>query len=252
MPAPEQSCWWQRLIIRLVFFCGKRCSFPFVLSCWGIISFCQGVWKNYLGAYGIKWGRKNRPGHKVLIKTLHSYRKRKPRFDLNSVSGKGFILVIFEAFWLALAKQSCRKLGLVSITQQCSRSLPACQAGVVFQSVHHVQCAPAFPRKLECFVSKALFHNKLSYMIRKARSWMAATQERLSPTQPWGWSSSEVCERWEACTPAAQCGVTWGKAGGRMGGRTQTGSAVTSIHLSWPPASRSSICIQALGKRKVH
>lgn len=75
--APEQPRRWQRLIIRLVFFCWKRCSFPFVVSCWDIVSFCQGIWKNSLGPYGIKWGRKKSPQPQALIKTLHSSRNRR-------------------------------------------------------------------------------------------------------------------------------------------------------------------------------
>ena len=215
--APEQPRRWQRLIIRLVFFCWKRSSFPFVVSCRDTVSFRQRIWKN-----GIKWRRKNPPRHKAPIKTLHSYRNRKPCFDLYSVSGKGFLLVIFEAFWLPLAEQSCRKLRPVSITQQCSHSPPAWRAGVVFQSIHHVQCASAFPRKLERFISKGLFHNKVStgYMLGKVGSQMAAAQDRLSPIQLSGWPSSEVYGRRGACTPAAQCGDTGGKAGARMRGRT--------------------------------
>lgn len=179
-------------------------------------------------------GEKNPPSHKALIKTLHSYRNRNLRFDLNSVSRKGFMLVIFEAFWLPLAEWSCRELRPISITQQCSPSPRACWAGVVFQSIHHVRRAPAFPRKLERFVGKALLHNTVStgYTVGKVRSRMAAAQEML--TQQGGlW---KVGSRYP-CSPV-QChqGKGWG---GRQDkrenvGRISSRSAVTSVHLSWP------------------
>lgn len=151
------------------------------------------------------------------------------------------MLVIFEAFWLPLAEQSCRKLWLVSITQQCLPSPPACWAGVVFQPVHHVQCAPAFPRKLERFISKALFHNKVSagYIIGKVRSQMAAVQERPSSGCGAEPAARSVWGRWEACTPAAQCGVTEERLGTGWGEeRRISWWAVTSIHPSWPLAFR--------------
>lgn len=165
------------------------------------------------------------------------------------------MLVIFEAFWLPLAEQSYRKLWLVSITQQCLPSPPACWAGVVFQPVHHVQCAPAFPRKLEHFIGKALFHNKVSvgYIIGKVRSQMAAVQVRLSSgcgAEPWlwGWTGSKVClGKVGSLYPCSPVRCHWGKAGDRMSRRTQDQLISSYLNSSFLAPG-----IQALGKCKVH
>lgn len=153
-----------------------------------------------------------------------------------------------EAFWLPLAEQSCKTLRTVWITQQCFCSLPACRAGAVFQSMHHVQCASVFPRKLEHFVRTALLHDQVSCTTRKFRSWRVAVWERLSPIHPWGWCRRKGSGGQEA--NPVQC--YWEKSCWQD--KQKNGDRISSQLC--PPflalASTSSICIQIPGKLTVH
>lgn len=159
--------------------------------------------------------------------------------------GKSFILVILEAFWLPLGEQRCKNSG-----QYGSRSSAQvlCQpARQELFSNHHVQCA-VFPRKLEHFVRKALFHDKVSCTTRKDRSWRVAAGGRLSHIHPWGWCSSKGCEGQEASP--VQC--YWEKScwQDKQKNRVRISSQLGPPFL--PLASTSSICIQILGKLMAH
>lgn len=227
-------------------------SFPFCFLLlrhhfisFNFISFHQGIWKYCLGVCSIKWGRKITPGQKVLIKTLHRYRNRKACFDLNSViweklypGGFGSSLAAPCQAELQKAQDSMDHTAVLVF----SASLPGRSCFPIYTS------CTVFPRKLEHFVSKALFHDKVSCTIRKGRSWRVAAWEGLSHIHPWGWCSSKGCERQEA--RPVQC--YWEKScwQDKWKNRDRISSYLGPPFLAL--ASTSLICTQILGKLTVH
>lgn len=215
----------------------KKVSFHFCffllrhhLVSFNFISFHQTIWKYCLRAYSNKWGRKTTPSQKILIKTLHRYRNRKTCFDLDSVIWEKLYPGDFGSFlptpcWAELQKN----LRTVWITQQCLCSLPACRAGVVFQSVHHVQCVPVFPQKLEHFVSKALFHDKVSCTASRDQSWEGSRVGEAEPYPSLGLMQQQGL--WKAGSQSSAV-LLGKKAAGRISRRIEIGSAVSLVHLS--------------------
>lgn len=182
------------------------------MSCRDAVSFCQGIWKN------LSWSLRLQVREKKIPPAT------KPSLKLYRAIGiEIYVLILIVLAEKALCWWFLRLSGY---------PLPsgAAESWGRYRSHSSARLLPE-PAGQELFSSLyitygVLLHFHESWSVSSVKPYFITQSALATPQEKSGlgrqqprrcWPSREVCERWEAGTPAAQCGATRGKAGDEGG-----------------------------------